>query len=160
MKQFTLCIALAALTLIGAAAQSSNPDKPVSCLSWLVGGVWTADASKMGPGMQRIETRYRWSDNNSYLRFTTHFVTDKAVLKTYDGNFYWDPAKKELSMRYMDTKNEITQGPMTIDVDRWLMHFHGEDFEGKQADLYRWSLAEKQGESWKQLAALDYARQP
>jgi hypothetical protein len=36
-----------------------KPDmpRPISALSWLVGGVWTADASKMGPGMQRIETR-------------------------------------------------------------------------------------------------------
>jgi hypothetical protein len=38
--------------------------KPISDLSWLVGGVWTADASKMGAGMKRIETRYVWSDNN------------------------------------------------------------------------------------------------
>jgi hypothetical protein len=27
-------------------------------MAWLVGGVWTADAAKLGPGMQRIETRY------------------------------------------------------------------------------------------------------
>jgi len=89
MKQFTICLALAAVAM----AQSPKPDKPVSGLSWLVGGVRTADASKLGPGMQRIETRYQWSDNDSYIRFTTHFVTDKAVLKTYDGNFFWNPSK-------------------------------------------------------------------
>src|SRR5882757_150197 len=61
MKQFTICLALAALAM----AQSPKPDKPVSGLSWLVGGVRTADASKLGPGMQRIETRYQWSDNDS-----------------------------------------------------------------------------------------------
>ena len=67
--------------------------KAISELSWLVGGVWTADASKMGDGMKRIETRYVWSDNNAFIRFTTHFVSDKGTAKTYDGNFYWEPAK-------------------------------------------------------------------
>jgi hypothetical protein len=169
MKQFTICLAFAALTLTGAIAQSPKPAQPMSGLSWLVGGVWTADASKLGPGMQRIETRYQWSDNDSYIRFTTHFVTAKGVMKTYDGNFFWDPAKETLAMWYMDARNKITEGPMTLDGDHWLMQFHGENFEGKpadlrvevlrnNADLYRWSLAEKQGDSWKELAALDYAR--
>jgi hypothetical protein len=49
---------------------------PIAALSWLVGGVWAADATKLGPGMQRMETRYQWSDN--VLRFTTHFVFDKG----------------------------------------------------------------------------------
>jgi hypothetical protein len=89
MKHLITCTALAALALTGAIAQSTKPDKPIAPLSWLIGGVWTADASKLGPGMQRIETRYTWSDNGSYIRFTTHFVTDKGELKNYDGNFFW-----------------------------------------------------------------------
>jgi hypothetical protein len=152
-------------------AMSANPDKPISGLSWLVGGVWTADATKLGPGMLRIETRYQWSDNDSYLRFTTHFVSEKRDQKTYDGNLFWDPAKESLAMWYMDASNHITQGPMTLNGDRWQMWFDGTDFEGKpaslrvevlrkSADLYRWSLSEKQGDTWKELAALDYARKP
>src|SRR5262249_754631 len=35
--------------------KKTDATKPISVLSWLVGGVWTADASKMAPGMQRIE---------------------------------------------------------------------------------------------------------
>jgi len=144
-------------------------DKPIQALSWLVGGVWTADATKLGPGMQRIETRYSWSDNDAYVRFTTHFVFDKGTAKNYDGNLYWDPEHKTLSMWYMDRTNTVYQGPMEVDGSTWRIHFRGEDFDGKMADLqvvvtrktndlYHWSLQEKDGEKWKELGALDYAR--
>jgi len=119
--------------------------------------------------MLRIETRYQWSDNASYLRFTTHFVTDKVEMKTYDGNFFWDPAKNTIAMWYMDAKNTIVEGPVSIDGDSMVMTFRAADFEGKQADLrvnvtrktndlYHWALSEKQGENWKDLAGLDYQR--
>jgi hypothetical protein len=148
----------------------TSAGKPIAALGWVVGGVWTADASKMAPGM-RIETRYQWSDNNAYIRFNTHFVFDKGTAKTYDGNFYWDPQQKSLAMWYMDAKNSITAGPVQIDGDQWVMTFHGPDFEGKMADLrvtvrrktnddYLWSAAEKDGDGWKELAALEYLRVP
>src|SRR5277367_1082781 len=57
-----------------ASAEQSSTAKPIDTLSWVIGGVWTADATKLAPGMQRIETRYQWSDNHAYIRFTTHFV--------------------------------------------------------------------------------------
>jgi hypothetical protein len=143
--------------------------KPISDLSWLVGGVWTADASKMGDGMIRIETRYVWSDNNAFIRFTTHFVSDKGTAKTYDGNFFWEPAKSQLAMWYMDYANEIIQGPIAIDGQTTKFSFRATDFGGKPADMqvellkksndkYQWTLEEKSGDSWKQLATLEYVR--
>lgn len=54
--------------------------KPTAPLEWLVGGVWTADAAKMAAGL-RIETRYTWSDNGAYIRFTTDFVSPQGTLK-------------------------------------------------------------------------------
>jgi len=175
VKSSSLSALLIALLLCGisSAQPSDSPSKanPIHSLSWLVGGVWTADATNLGPGMQRIETRYQWSDNNAYLRFTTHFVSDKGAAHTYDGNLFWDPAGKTLAMWYMDAQNSVTQGPMQVDGDNWRISFHAPDFEGKMADLrvnvvrksndkYRWSLEEKQGEQWKQLATLDYLRMP
>ena len=59
--------------------------KPISAIAWVVGGVWTADTSKLGGGMQRIETWDQWSDNGSYIGFTTPFVSDQGALKNYDG---------------------------------------------------------------------------
>jgi hypothetical protein len=153
------------------AEKKPEEPKPISALSWLVGGVWTADASKMAPGMQRIETRYEWSDNNAYIRFNTHFVFDKGTAKSYDGNFFWNPAQKSLAMWYMDTKSGITEGPVAVSGDVTKINFHGPDFEGKEADLqvlvarktndnYRWSVQEKEGNSWKEVAALEYIRKP
>ena len=147
----------------------SESAKPIDALGWVIGGVWTADASRLGPGMKRIETRYQWSDNNAYIRFTTHFVFDKGTAKTYDGNFYWDPEQKRLAVWYMDTRNQITAGPVEIAKDQWTISFRGEDFDGKMADLrvvvsrksnddYHWSLTEKQGDTWQELAGLEYLR--
>jgi hypothetical protein len=143
--------------------------KAISELSWLVGGVWTADASKMGDGMKRIETRYVWSDNNAFIRFTTHFVSDKGTAKTYDGNFFWEPEKSQLAMWYMDYANEIIQGPIAIAGETTKFSFHATDFEGKPADMqvellkksnekYQWTLNEKVGDASKQLATLEYVR--
>ena len=70
------------------------PKIPSPQLAWLVGGVWKADAGAVGQGKMRIETRYVWSDNDKFIRFTTHFITDRGELKNYDGNLYWDPTKK------------------------------------------------------------------
>jgi hypothetical protein len=143
--------------------------KPISDLAWLVGGVWTADASRMGDGMKRIETRYVWSDNNAFIRFTTHFVSDKGTAKTYDGNFFWEPQKSQLAMWYMDYANEIIQGPIAISGETTKFSFRATDFGGKPADMqvellrksndkYQWTLEEKIADAWKQLATLEYVR--
>src|SRR5215470_5699819 len=97
MRKAFMVIALTAFSVASASSQNQEPartreaTKPIAALGWLVGGVWTADASKLGPGMQRIETRYEWSDNAAYIRFTTHFISDKGTLRNYDGNFFWNP---------------------------------------------------------------------
>ena len=149
--------------------KSQETTKPIAALSWLVGGVWTADATKLGPGMLRIETRYQWSDNNAFLRFNTHFVSDKGAAHTYDGNFFWDPAKKSLWVWYLDPENAVTEGPVQIDGDKLQVTFRGLDFDGKIGDMrvivtrksnddYRWTLQEQQAGEWKELAALEYLR--
>ena len=43
-------VALATTTLCG--QEAAKKPRPIAALGWLVGGVWTADASKMAPGMQ------------------------------------------------------------------------------------------------------------
>jgi len=149
-----------------------KPDaaKPIAPLSWLVGGTWIADASKMGPGMKQIETRYKWSDNGAFIQFNTHFVFDRGTANAYDGNFFWNPEKKSLAMWYMNAKNGITQGPVEVNGEVTKMTFHGPDFEGNEADLlvtvtrktnddYRWAVSEKDASgNWKELAALEYLR--
>ncbi len=150
-------------------AKPSETAKPIDALAWLVGGVWTADTSTMGYGMQRIETSYQWSDNHAYMRFTTHFVFDKGTARTYDGNLFWNPEQKSLAMWYMSAENEIIESPMKIDGDIWTMTFRGTDPEGKMSDLraevtrkspdfYHWLVREKQSDAWKEIMALDYHR--
>ena len=173
MKKTATFLILMAVTSIATwsqeAAKKAERTKPIAALGWLVGGVWTADGSKLAPGLQRIETRYQWSDNNAYIRFTTHFVLEKGAVHSYDGNFFWNPESAALAMWYMDAGNSITQGPMKFEGDTLQITWHGPDFEGKPADLrvmvtrktndhYHWRVEEKQPEGWKQLATLDYLR--
>jgi len=166
---FALLAALSAPIFALDGPRAAAPGKAVAPLAWLVGGVWTADASKLGPGMKRIETRYQWSDNSAFLRFNTHFVMEKRTLKNYDGQFFWNPAQSSLEVWYTDAGNAITQGPVRIDGDTMEISFRGEDFEGHPADLrvlvvrvtndrYTWDLAEKAGDGWKALASLTYER--
>ena len=172
MKRWTICTAL--FLLAASLGGSQEPPKkqetpPINALSWLIGGVWTADATKLGPGLQRIETRYQWSDNKAFLRFTTHFVFDKGTANTYDGNFFWNGGGNTLAMWYMNSKGEILEGPMKWDGTLLRILFRGEDFEGKMADLkvevtrktndqYHWAVFEKNGEEWKELFGLEYLR--
>jgi hypothetical protein len=172
MRKAAIFIALVAMTssaVWGQDTKNTPATKPIAALGWLVGGVWTADGTKLAPGLQRIETRYQWSDNAAYIRFTTHFVLDKGTVRNYDGNFFWNAEQSSLAMWYMDAQNSITQGPMKLEGDILQLTFHGEDFEGKPADLrvkvtrktndhYNWLLEEKQGDGWKQLATLEYLR--
>ena len=148
---------------------TTAPATPIASLAWLAGGVWTAVVSPPGGGETRIETRYQWSDNGAYLRFTTHFVSGKGTLRNYDGNFFWNPDQAALAMWYTDAKGHITQGPVTVSGDTMAMTFRGTDFEGKDADLratvtrrtndeYAWLLEEKQPGAWKPLLALTYRR--
>jgi len=177
MRPFRNVIRKTGLLLAGAAVatapllaegQPAAP-KPVAPLAWLVGGVWTADASKLGPGMKTIDTRYRWADNDAFIQFSTHFVMEKGTLKNYAGNFFWNPEQSALGFWYMDASNAITQGPVKLDGDTTEFAFRGPDFEGKVSDLrvhvvrvtndhYTWQLDEKAGADWKRLASLEYMR--
>lgn len=145
--------------------------KPIAPLAWLVGGVWTADASKLGGGMQRAEMRYEWSDNDEYIRFTMHFVSGEKTSYIYDGSFFWDPEKATLAMWNMNGKNEIMQGPVKIDENSLRVIFRAKNAQEKEADFrmsivrksndrYEWETEEKQPQGWKELLSLDYLRKP
>lgn len=172
MRRSIVLTAVLALAAVGVFGQQNSPKpaaaKPTAPLEWLVGGVWTADASKMAPGL-RIETRYTWSDNGAYIRFTTHFVSPQGTMKNYDGQFFWNPEQSSLAMWYMDARNTITQGAISVDGNVTQFTFRGPDFEGKIADLrvlvakktnddYAWTVEEKQAAGWAPLASLEYLR--
>src|SRR5947209_20601194 len=107
MKKVVFAITLLLLTsALFAQSPATKMPSPMHPVEWLVGGTWTTDMSKMGNGMKSIETRYTWSDNDTFLRFNTHFITDKGAIKRYDGNFFYDPSKKSLAFWYMDPENK------------------------------------------------------
>jgi len=173
MRQVILCVAVSIFGIAFCwgqeAGKKTESAKPVAVLGWLVGGVWTADATKLGPGLQRIETRYQWSETNTFLRFNTHFISEKGIVRTYDGNLFWNPEQKSLFMWYMNGDNEIIEGPMQVEGDTWSMTFRSLGDDGKVADYrvevaqktndhYHWALSQKQSDAWKELLSLEYLR--
>lgn len=160
-----LVAAFALLPLLGAA-----PAKLIGPLLWLAGGTWTADASGLGPGMLRIETKYRLSSNGSFVRFTTAFVSTKGAAPAYDGNFYYDPATTQFAMWYANAKGEIVQGPVAVDGDITSLLFESRDprdgkpgqmrvvLTRKSRDLCTWSLYDLTRDPLKPILSLAYRR--
>ena len=178
-QQFRSNATLAAVALslsFAALAQSPQPaaphSGPVAQLGWLVGGVWVADASGFGGGMQRIR------DPLPLVR--------QRQLRPVHHPFRQRQQRRAEHLRRQFLLERGRENVHDVVHERWRrdhrrtgddqqrraeMLFRGTDFDGKLADLrvdvtkktpdlYRWTLLEKQGDAWKQLASLDYARKP
>jgi hypothetical protein len=159
-------MAVAIATPLRGATQDHHA-QPVAALSWLVGGVWKADASKVGA--TTAEMRYSWSDNGDYIRFNMHFLKGNQVSRIYDGSFYWNPQTSSLQIWNMNGKNEVMEGPVKVDGKAIAATFPAKDAAEHEVEFrmtvtrqtdsrYHWSMEEKQPSGWKELIALDYVR--
>ena len=173
-----LAAVLVTLALAATAGKARAQQLPISPLEWLVGGTWVAQGDDMPPDTLRIETQYRWAATGNFIQFTTQFIgKDGKPAGNYAGNFYYDPATKQLAMWYMDRNNAITRGsvgtsPMGMTI---ALAGSGEatdasgpvDLEAvvtkTPGDTYRWTLAARKPGSdgpYKPLFMLDYTRKP
>ncbi len=118
MARHLLATTALALTVALFSVGASEPVRPIDQLSWLVGGVWTAQPPASTDGPQRIDVRYEWPPNHSFVRFTTQFVMANGSNAGYAGDLFYDPADKALKIWYMDEHNAITQGPMSVSGDK------------------------------------------
>jgi hypothetical protein len=149
-----------------------SPSPRIEQLEWLVGGVWTADASKLPGGLTRIETRYD-SVAGVVIRFTTMFFDKQnKVVNSYAGNLYLDPNVNNLSIWYIDSQNSITQGQITTDGDDFTISFRAPgDIVGEKqlvnfrcqitrhgSDDYTWSLSAQSPTKWAKIFNLEYVR--
>jgi hypothetical protein len=156
-------------TTVAAASQQLVP------FAWLVGGAWRADTSTLPGGLKYIETRYDLAPNGRVLRFTTAFVNaDGGVGNGYAGDLFFDPAANVLKMWYVDSKNVITQGPVTGDGAAWHMTFQSDsaviggsgqadfrvDVTRETNDAYAWGLFARVADAWKPVFSLRYVRTP
>jgi hypothetical protein len=166
------------LALAATAGEARAQQMPISPLEWLVGGTWVAQGADMPPGTLRIETQYRWAATGNFIQFTTQFVgKDGKPSGNYAGNFYYDPAAKNLAMWYMDRNNAITQGSVgTSPMGMTITITEGGESMGASGpldleavvtktpgDTYRWTLAARKAGSdapYKPLFMIDYSRKP
>lgn len=153
-------------------AGASAPVRPIDSLGWLVGGVWSADASALGGSVTRIDTRYEWTPNRSFIRFTTDFVSGSGVNPHYAGDLFYDPTGQSLMIWYMDETNAITSGHMSVDGKSWTISFQGDgnvvgvagrvdytvDILRTSDNSYTWTLIADVDQSKKEVFALTYQR--
>jgi hypothetical protein len=169
-RQITIvACALALATLVSGA---SAPVRPIDKLGWLAGGVWSADASGLGGSVTRIDTRYEWTPNRSFIRFTTDFVSGGSASPHYAGDLFFDPGERSLMIWYMDESNAITSGHMSVDGKLWTISFRGDgdvvgvagsvdytvDIVRTGDDSYTWTLFADVDHAKKQVFALTYRR--
>jgi hypothetical protein len=142
--------------------------KAIGGLAWLVGGLWVASPNQ---AVKRIETQYRWSNNHTFIRFSTVFVLASGPQNHYDGSFFYDPDTAGLAMWNMDNTYTLTRGPMTYDGNKLSMWFsevgdHGEkdafrvDITRQGADQYAWQVLQQTNGVWKPLFGLTFVRRP
>lgn len=158
--------------LIAAAPQvTTTPgSRPIDRFSWLIGGTWTANASKLGKGMREISTRYQWSQNRTYVEFSTVFASETGAVVNYSGMIFNDPSTAATGggyrMWYTDAKGAITEGAVSPGSgDDWSLNFLSEnkpyrvDILRQSADSYRWSLYSQSSSSWSPVFSLDFNRE-
>jgi hypothetical protein len=172
MARHLLATTALALTVVLFSLGASEPAKPIDQLSWLVGGVWSAQPPVSADGPQSIETRYEWTPNRGFIRFTTKFVMANGSNAGYAGDLFFDPADKTLRIWYMDEHNTITQGPMSVSGDKWTISFRDSgdivgvtgpvdyrvDIVRTAPDTYQWTLFANVAQTWKKVFALVYQR--
>jgi hypothetical protein len=160
-----------ALTLALSGYASAQPtERPIERFSWLVGGVWTADASTLGNDMQQIATRYQWAPNKTYISFFTTFTTKTTSFVNYSGNLYVqsdpaNPGQPVYTMWYTNAENEVTQGVVALESgDNWSETFVSDrrqyrvDILREGKDSYRWILMSKSGAAWQRVISLEFVR--
>lgn len=172
MARHLLATTALALTVAVFSVGASDPVRPIDQLSWLVGGVWTAQPPASAEGPQRIDVRYEWPPNHSFIRFTTKFVMANGSNAGYAGDLFFDPADQTLKIWYMDEHNAITQGPMSVGGDKWTISFRDSgdivgvtgtvdyrvDIVRTAPDTYQWTLFANVAQAWKKVFALVYQR--
>ena len=142
--------------------------RPIEQLSWLVGGIWIAQSGQ--GNLQRIETRYQWSTNQAFYRFSTRFVLQSGPKDRYDGNIYYDPSANRLMIWYIDDAGVVVQGPIDVRGSNWSFTFTEPDGSGNpanyrvevvktSADRYTWSSYQQSGSTWNSLLSLTFVRQ-
>lgn len=144
--------------------------RPIDRFSWLVGGIWEADASSLGNGMKQIATRYQWSPNKAYIEFSTTFTSTKGSVVNYSGSLFQSTqgsaASPAYEMWYMDARNAITDGPVSPrSGDDWSLAFAQDsqnyrvDVMREARDRYRWMLYSQAGAEWSLVFALTFVNE-
>jgi hypothetical protein len=114
-------------TTVGSAGAQT---RPIDRFSWLIGGVWKADASSLGNGMKQVATRYQWAPNKAYIEFSTTFTSTKGSVVNYSGSLFestrGSAAAPAYETWYIDARSAITDGPVSLrSADDWSLAFAG-----------------------------------
>lgn len=121
MKNPRLALVLCGMVALGwstlaAQEKAAAPASPLEPLASLVGGVWVGalPPPKSGPAMQ-IELRFEWAENKQAIRFDSSFVQGDKKRPYTSGMYGWNAAKGKITIYYMDSGGNLTEGDITLE---------------------------------------------
>ena len=121
MKESARALVLCFMAAFGWSALAAQekpaaPVSPLAPLASLVGGVWVGalPPPPSGPSMS-IELRFEWAENKQAIRFDSSFVQGEKRKAYTSGMYGWNAAKGKITIYYMDSGGNLTEGDITLE---------------------------------------------
>ncbi len=146
-------------------------DDPLGKFSWLVGGKWVAEIKTPKGEPLTVEMTCQWTGHKKALKYAVVFKTKEEVVPQYEGMYWWNPAKKEISLLQIDRGGNVTESLVTIEGDKWtqkntLTRLDGTkqeqraEFVRENADTFSFKAFIPKGDQWVEAVAFKYKRVP
>ena len=94
---------------VGRMSAQESPENPLDKLSWLIGGKWVADIKSPKGEALTVETTIEWTGHKKALKYSVVFKTTEAATPQYEGMYWWNPAKKRVSLLQIDRAGNMTE---------------------------------------------------
>ncbi len=136
MKKTPLALVWCLMAAIGwstlAAQEKPVPPSPLEPLASLVGGLWVGalPPPKTGPAMS-IELRFEWAENKQAIRFDSSFMQGDKKRPYTSGMYGWNAAKGKITIYYMDSGGNLTEGDIKIEDGVLVNELQSTDPKGK-----------------------------
>jgi hypothetical protein len=133
MKKSPLALALCFTAALGwSSLMAQEKAAPLEPLASLVGGLWIGPVPvPAGKAPMVIELRFEWAENKQAIRFDSAFVSGDKKKPYTSGMYGWNAAKGKITIYYMDSGGNLTEGDITPEDGVLVNELQSTDPKGK-----------------------------
>lgn len=167
-----MMIVVGAVIFLGIAAPiftQQPPENPLDELAWLVGGKWVAEIKTPKGDSMTVETTFEWSGHKKALKYAIAFKSKEATVPQYEGLYWWNPAKKALTLLQLDRQGNMTEAVLTVEKGKFfqkntLTRPDGKtqeqraQFERVNDDTFLFKAFVQKDDEWVEAVAFQYKR--